>query len=67
MIPGHAFGDDPAALRVRMATSLLYGETTEQRLAALNAPDPLALPWIAASLGHLGEALDGLAARRPAP
>ncbi|GGL46072.1 pyridoxal phosphate-dependent aminotransferase [Planomonospora parontospora] len=64
VLPGHAFGDDPAALRVRMATSLLYGETTEQRLAALSAPDPLALPWIAASLDHLGGALDGLVARR---
>ncbi|MFC4057131.1 pyridoxal phosphate-dependent aminotransferase [Planomonospora corallina] len=64
VLPGHVFGDDPRALRVRVATSLLYGETTEERLAALAAPDPLALPWIAASLGHLDEALAGLTAPR---
>ncbi|GIH98138.1 pyridoxal phosphate-dependent aminotransferase [Planobispora takensis] len=68
VLPGHAFGDDPAALRVRVATSLLYGETTEQRLAALEAADPLGLPWIAASLDHLEEALGDLGpARLPAP
>ncbi|GHH65919.1 aminopeptidase [Streptosporangium violaceochromogenes] len=59
VLPGHAFGDDPGALRVRMATSLLYGETTERRLAALNAPDPLTLPWIAAALDHLSASLTG--------
>ncbi|WP_440101444.1 pyridoxal phosphate-dependent aminotransferase [Streptosporangium sp. H16] len=67
VLPGHAFGDDPAALRVRVATSLLYGETTRLRLAALDAPDPLALPWISASLDHLSEALTGLIAGRGAP
>ncbi|MFF5205121.1 pyridoxal phosphate-dependent aminotransferase [Streptosporangium sp. NPDC000396] len=67
VLPGHAFGDDPRALRVRVATSLLYGETTEQRLAALSAPDPLELPWISASLDHLNEALTGLNALRRAP
>nr|BFE84871.1 hypothetical protein GCM10020093_074720 [Planobispora longispora] len=44
VLPGDAFGDDPAALRVRVATSLLYGETAERRLAALEARDPLGLP-----------------------
>ncbi|MEU4535569.1 pyridoxal phosphate-dependent aminotransferase [Streptosporangium sp. NPDC023825] len=67
VLPGHAFGDDPAALRVRVATSLLYGETARLRLAALDAPDPLALPWISASLDHLSEALTGLLAGRGAP
>ncbi|MFF3437663.1 pyridoxal phosphate-dependent aminotransferase [Streptosporangium sp. NPDC002721] len=67
VLPGHAFGDDPAALRVRVATSLLYGETARLRLAALDAPDPLALPWISASLDHLSEALAGLSARREEP
>lgn len=67
VLPGHAFGDDPAALRVRVATSLLYGDTTRSRLAALDAPDPLALPWISASLDRLSEALTGLFARRGTP
>ncbi|WP_433247872.1 pyridoxal phosphate-dependent aminotransferase [Streptosporangium sp. CA-135522] len=66
VLAGHVFGDDPRALRARVATSLLYGETTERRLAALAAPDPLALPWIAASLDHLSEALSSLNASRPA-
>ncbi|MFD8560490.1 pyridoxal phosphate-dependent aminotransferase [Streptosporangium canum] len=66
VLPGHAFGDDPRALRVRVATSLLYGETTERRLAALGAADPLGLPWISASLDHLSEALTGLNTARRA-
>ncbi|MBG0826879.1 pyridoxal phosphate-dependent aminotransferase [Planomonospora sp. ID67723] len=60
VLPGHVFGDDPAGLRVRVATSLLYGETDERRLAALDAADPLSLPWISASLDHLGDALGRL-------
>ncbi len=67
VLPGHVFGDDPKALRVRVATSLLYGESTERRLAALNASDPLELPWISASLDHLSEALTRLNSVRRAP
>ncbi|MFC4015812.1 pyridoxal phosphate-dependent aminotransferase [Nonomuraea purpurea] len=60
VLPGHAFGDDPAAARVRVAVSLLYGETTEERLTALSSPDPLRLPWIAANLDYLSMGLKGL-------
>ncbi|MFC0866049.1 pyridoxal phosphate-dependent aminotransferase [Sphaerimonospora cavernae] len=60
VLPGTAFGDSPDAPRVRVATSQLYGESDEQRTAALHAEDPLELPWIAASLRHLEEALAGL-------
>ncbi|GGP96995.1 pyridoxal phosphate-dependent aminotransferase [Streptosporangium pseudovulgare] len=67
VLPGHAFGDDPRALRVRMATSLLYGETTERRLAALAAPDPLELPWISASLDRLAGVLSRLGAGAGTP
>ncbi|GAA0838945.1 pyridoxal phosphate-dependent aminotransferase [Streptosporangium amethystogenes subsp. fukuiense] len=67
VLPGHAFGDDPAALRTRVATSLLYGETTRRRLAALGASDPLELPWISASLDHLSEALADLRTTRRPP
>jgi aspartate aminotransferase len=62
VLPGSAFGDIPWASRTRVATSLLYGENAEQRLTALNAGDPLALPWIAESLNHLEEALTDLIA-----
>ncbi|MCK2214142.1 pyridoxal phosphate-dependent aminotransferase [Actinomadura sp. ATCC 31491] len=64
VLPGHAFGDDPAAARVRVAVSLLYGTTPEQRLTALTSEDPLRLPWIADSLDHLARGLDGLAGGR---
>jgi aspartate aminotransferase len=60
-LPGSAFGERPVALRLRLATGLLYGETDEQQEAALAAPDPLALPWIAAELARLGEILADLA------
>ena len=53
VLAGEAFGDDPAALRFRMATSLLYGDTDERRREALASRDPAALPWIAAALDRL--------------
>lgn len=65
VLPGHAFGDDPSAARVRVATSLLYGESTEERLTALAAPDPLVLPWIAESLNHLSMGLKELSVAKP--
>ncbi|MFG6193515.1 pyridoxal phosphate-dependent aminotransferase [Nonomuraea sp. JJY05] len=64
VLPGHAFGDDPAAARVRVAVSLLYGETTEERLTALNSPNPLQLPWIADNLDYLSTGLNELASVR---
>jgi aspartate aminotransferase len=65
VLPGAAFGDDPAAPRVRVATSLLYGDTAEQRWQALRARDPLALPWIAEALRHLRAALADLTPLTP--
>jgi aspartate aminotransferase len=61
VLSGAAFGDDPGALRCRMATSLLYGDTIERRRQALSAEDPTALPWIRESLDRLGDALGALA------
>ena len=61
VLSGAAFGDDPAALRCRMATSLLYGDTVERRRQALSAEDPTALPWIRESLQRLGDAFGALA------
>lgn len=54
---GHHFGDDPAALRLRLATSLLYGATEPERWAALHADDPLALAHVAEPLRRVDEVL----------
>jgi aspartate aminotransferase len=59
-LPGSAFGEPDEALRLRLATGLLYGEDDEQQEAALAAADPLALPWIAAELDRLEEILADL-------
>jgi aspartate aminotransferase len=56
-LPGSEFGDPALALRLRIATSRLYGEAAWQQEAALAADDPVALPWIAGALGWLRQAL----------
>lgn len=60
VLPGSSFGDDPEHLAVRVAGSLLYGETDEQRWAALAAEDPLTLPWISEKLARVDAALGRL-------
>ncbi|MGP3689354.1 aminotransferase class I/II-fold pyridoxal phosphate-dependent enzyme [Streptomyces sp. IBSNAI002] len=57
---GQRFADEPVALRVRLSTGPLLGATPEERLAALAAPDPLALPHVRRSLDLLGSVLAGL-------
>ncbi|WP_439941078.1 aminotransferase class I/II-fold pyridoxal phosphate-dependent enzyme [Streptomyces sp. BBFR115] len=47
---GHRFGDDLAALRVRLSTGALLGGSDEERLACLRSPAPLELPYVHASL-----------------
>ncbi|MBB6170701.1 aspartate aminotransferase [Nocardiopsis mwathae] len=59
-LPAAEFGEETRALRMRVATSLLYGETEAQRYAALAADEPLALPWIREHLDRLDEVLDRL-------
>jgi aspartate aminotransferase len=61
VLAGEHFGDNPRALRLRVASSLLYGESAEQRRQALNSAEPLALPWIADALSGLRTALAALA------
>jgi aspartate aminotransferase len=61
-LPGSAFGESASSLRLRLATGLLYGDTCEQREAALATADPLALPWISASLARFSDILADLAA-----
>jgi aspartate aminotransferase len=61
VLPGSAFGEESGRLRLRVATSLLYGESDPERHAALNSADPCSLPWIAESLDRLEEVLADLA------
>ena len=60
VLPGSVFGDESWRLRLRVATGMLYGETDEQRQAALTSADPCALPWIAESLDRLEEIMADL-------
>jgi aspartate aminotransferase len=59
-LPGSAFGERPEALRLRLATGLLYGDSEAKQEAALAADDPLSLPWIASELTRLEEILADL-------
>lgn len=61
VLPASAFGEDEPALRMRVATSLLYGDDDAQRERALASADPVSLPWIAASLRRLDDVLADLA------
>ncbi|MFE6053654.1 pyridoxal phosphate-dependent aminotransferase [Kitasatospora sp. NPDC056446] len=67
LLPGSAFGEADSALRVRVATGRLYGGTDAERTAALEAADPLGLPWIRASLDRIEEVLTTLVADQPQP
>lgn len=60
VLAGAHFGDDPAAFRFRVATSLLYGSTDEERWTALRSGDPVGLPWITESIEVLRTALAAL-------
>jgi aspartate aminotransferase len=61
VLSGVAFGDERHALRCRIATSLLYGQTDDQRREALAAEDPAALSWIKSSLDRMGDAVAAIA------
>ena len=57
VLPGSAFGDE-TALRVRLATSLLYGETEHERWESVSAGSEAAdLPRVRSALQTLGDAL----------
>lgn len=60
VLSGVAFGDEPSALRCRIATSLLYGANDDERRRALAAEDPAELSWIRDSLDRLGAAAEAL-------
>ncbi|GGV35688.1 aminopeptidase [Streptomyces longisporoflavus] len=57
---GHRFGDDPAALRVRLSTWPLLGATRSERLACLDAADALELPHVQRALHTLAAAFGEL-------
>jgi aspartate aminotransferase len=60
VLPGSEFGDPAEALRLRIATSRLYGEAPWQQEEALGAADPAGLPWIASALDWLGQAVSAI-------
>uniref|UniRef100_A0AAU3I7S6 Aminotransferase class I/II-fold pyridoxal phosphate-dependent enzyme n=1 Tax=Streptomyces sp. NBC_01393 TaxID=2903851 RepID=A0AAU3I7S6_9ACTN len=67
---GHRFGDDLAALRVRLGTGPLLGSTDEEREEALISPSPLELPHVHRALTLVGSAFGDLrddAERRESP
>ncbi|MGW1679614.1 pyridoxal phosphate-dependent aminotransferase [Saccharopolyspora sp. NPDC002376] len=64
VLAGEHFGDAPQSLRFRVATSLLYGRTTDQRWTALRSDDPVSLPWISGALDRLAGALETLGTHR---
>ncbi|MGW7254403.1 aminotransferase class I/II-fold pyridoxal phosphate-dependent enzyme [Streptomyces sp. NPDC054834] len=57
---GHRFGDDLAALRVRLATGPLLSGTDEERTECLTAPAPLELPHVQRALLSLKSVFDDL-------
>jgi aspartate aminotransferase len=57
VLPGSAFGDTDHALRLRIATSQLLGDTREQRETVLAAKDPLEVSWIRSDLDRLRQVL----------
>ncbi|MEU8132479.1 pyridoxal phosphate-dependent aminotransferase [Streptodolium elevatio] len=67
VLPGAVFGDRASALRVRLATSLLYGVDDEQRQAALESEKPTELAWISAALEQWDAALAATTATRRPP
>jgi aspartate aminotransferase len=59
-LPASAFGEPDGALRLRVATSRLYGATREQQETALASEDPASLPWLVDELGQLRAGLEWL-------
>jgi aspartate/methionine/tyrosine aminotransferase len=57
---GHRFGDELAALRVRLATAPLLGATDEERVECLTSPSTLEPPHVQHALSLLESAFDDL-------
>ena len=61
-LPGTVFGDRPANLTLRLATSRIYGNSADQQEKALEAADPLRHAPVAEALARLTEILADLTA-----
>jgi aspartate aminotransferase len=57
VLGGHHFGDDPRALRFRVATSLLYGDSRLEREESVAASRPLELSHITKNISRIDERL----------
>ncbi|MFF4627671.1 aminotransferase class I/II-fold pyridoxal phosphate-dependent enzyme [Streptomyces griseorubiginosus] len=57
---GHRFGDDLGALRVRLSTGPLLGDSDERRAECLTSPTPLELPHVQRALITLKSVFDDL-------
>ncbi len=67
VLPGTAFGADPSDLQLRVSTSLLYGQTSQERWETLDASRSgrvLQLPRIQAALDRISQCLTALMAAR---
>jgi aspartate aminotransferase len=60
VLAGSAFGEPAGTLRVRLATSRLYGESAAEQETALASDDPLHLPWIADAVDWLTSSISDL-------
>lgn len=65
VLAGSHFGDNPSALRFRAATSLLYGDTEEERMEALLSESPSTVPHVRRRLERLAEVFDAIAEGPP--
>ncbi|MGH4028989.1 aminotransferase class I/II-fold pyridoxal phosphate-dependent enzyme [Actinomycetota bacterium Odt1-20B] len=59
---GHRFGDELAALRVRLSTAPLLGSTSQECTKSLTSPDPLELPHVERALSIFRSTFDDLRA-----
>lgn len=59
-LPASAFGERADALRLRVATSQLYGASREECETALASGDPMTLPWLAEEIAQLRSGLEWL-------
>lgn len=60
VLAGHHLGDDPGRLAFKMATTGFLGDTEDEQLAALAAPDATRLPSVRQRLSWLDQALADL-------
>lgn len=63
VLPGSAFGEPLHALRLRLATSQLYGTNEAQRWQALKSAAPVTLPWIEQGVAQFAAVLRQIVSR----